>query len=90
MGSIIVLPKGRPHPFAARVFINWTLSAEAGAIWTKWYAPSSRVDVSKKELDPIELFQPGIQYFNGDSEEWTKKAPERMAKAREIFTSLLK
>lgn len=88
-GGILVLPKSRPHPNAARVFVNWILGKESGVIWTKMYRASNRLDISKEGLDPLELFQPDVEYVNSETEEWAKKAVEHMVKAREIFAGLL-
>ncbi len=53
------LVNGAPHPNAARVFLNWLLSAEAGQLISEaTQLPSTRADVSKENIPARTIPEP--------------------------------
>ncbi len=90
-GGGIVFLKNAPHPNAARVFVNWVLSKEAGTIAAKAFgAQSAREDVATDFLDPVMLRQPGVKYYSQFTEDAEGKKREYMQLAKEIWGDLLK
>lgn len=69
-GNVGLVDKA-PHPNAAIVYINWLLSKEGQEEWVKVPRASRRADVKPVvvELSP----KPGLSYFNGYKEEYTKE-----------------
>lgn len=87
----ISLIKQAPHPGAARVFLNWVLTAEAQTLHSRAnLLPSARVDVSTTGLDPTNIIQPGGRYFNADNEDFILSLPQKRDLAREVFSNLIK
>ncbi|MBI4334703.1 MAG: extracellular solute-binding protein [Chloroflexi bacterium] len=84
-GSVSFIDKA-PHPNAAKLFINWFLTKEGGAILSRASEyQSGRVDVPTDFLEPENLRQPGIKYINVDTQEYARKRGEMAIVAREIF-----
>ncbi len=78
--------KDRPHPNAAKVFVNWLLSREGQTIMTDIFgAPSRRLDVKYEAWDPNFQVQPGFRYINSDNEEWVAKRLELQKVSRDIW-----
>lgn len=74
------------HPNAAKLYINWILSKEGLATYTRAYgSPSARLDVPTDFLSPDRLRQPGVKYFWADYESYLSKEPAYYKEAREIF-----
>lgn len=87
----ISLIKQAPHPNAARSFLNWVLTAEAQTLHSKAnLLPSARVDVSTEGLDPSNIIQPGVKYFNADNEDFILSLPQKRNLAREVFGQLVR
>lgn len=87
----ISLIKQAPHPGAARVFLNWVLTAEAQTLHSKAnLLPSARIDVSTAGLDPSNIMQPGVKYFNADNEDFILSLPQKRNLAREVFGYLIR
>ncbi|MBI4334714.1 MAG: extracellular solute-binding protein [Chloroflexi bacterium] len=84
-GCLMLVTKA-PHPNAARLFVNWALTKEGGAVFSKAHGyQSARLDVPTDFLEPENIRQPGIKYIGMDKPEyWNKKVP-MLAIAKEIF-----
>ena len=55
----------RPHPNAAKIFINWLLSKEAQATWQKLVGENSlRIDIPKDDVPPEVVPRKGASYFH--------------------------
>lgn len=84
-GGLALIDKA-PHPYAAKLFINWLLTKETLAIYTKAYAAHSlRLDVPTDFLASERIRQPGVKYYFGDEEEFLLKLGGLFPQAREIF-----
>jgi iron(III) transport system substrate-binding protein len=83
--SNIVVMKNRPHPNAARVFLNWYLSKPVeGALAKEMGEDTRRTDVPQ-QVDPAQQRLPGVKYYEAQNEENTpaaRKAQELIAKFR--------
>ncbi len=65
----------RPHPNAARLFLNWVLSKEGQELWVRAFdANSRRTDVAP--VNPDESPIPGRKYLRSDQEENFDKIEE--------------
>ncbi|MBI4330764.1 MAG: extracellular solute-binding protein [Chloroflexi bacterium] len=90
-GGNLGLVNRAAHPSAARVFVNWLLSAEGGLLWQKATGQqSARTDVPLDYMDPLKVRREGIKYVFGDDEEFLMKQPEQMKEAAGIFGHLMK
>lgn len=73
-----------PHPNAAKLYVNWVLSKEGSALWSKnSQVNARRVDVPV--FDELTYPKPGVQYLRSDDE---RLLPE-MQKTQDIAKSLL-
>lgn len=90
-GNISLINRA-PHPASAILFINWLLSNEGQAVFSKAILnPSARVDVSTDWVDPAKIIRPGVKYYYGtNTEEFHLAGMDAMKKARDIFGNLLK
>lgn len=89
-GNVSLVNKA-PRPNASRVFINWLLTKEGQAVFSRaTQNPSTRVDVSEEYVDPAKRRVPGVKYYNSENEEFLLAGPDRMKVAREIFGHLIK
>jgi ABC-type Fe3+ transport system substrate-binding protein len=69
--SVILLPKGAPHPNAATVFLNWYASQPGQEAFSRaWNAPSRRTDVKLESVPDFIVPRPGVQYLDQYNEEW--------------------
>ncbi len=83
--------KDPAHPFAQKLFINWILTRDAQTLFSRArQSPSSRMDVTTEGLEPSLIPEPGIEYFNGDAEDFVRKEPQFREQAIEIFQQLVK
>lgn len=91
-GGAMSLLNNAPHPSAARVLINWSLSREGLAHISRIQdLQTARVDVPTDFLDPVRIRQPGAKYFLGaDSEQWIARDPEYKKAAEEVLGHLMK
>ena len=83
--SNIVVIKNRPHPNAARIFLNWYLSKPIEAVLAKEMGEDTRRADVPQQVDPAQQRLPGIKYYDAQSEENTpaaRKAQELIAKFR--------
>ncbi len=77
-----------PHPKAAQLYVNWLLTRETAALWTKTMEFASvRADVSREGLDPDSLPRPGDIY--PDAELFQLRTDMRKIGA-DIFAPLMK
>ncbi len=89
--GFIVLVNKAAHPNAAKLFVNWFLGREAQTLYSKSnLLPSSRLDVPTDSSDPINIRQPGMKYFNRNSEDFISGDLDRQNIAREIFGHLMR
>lgn len=84
-GSVIVMDKA-PHPYAARVFLNWMLSKEGQTVWTTTSGLASRRLDAPLEHIPEELQpNPGVSYLRSYKEEIVMKKDEIVEYLNQIF-----
>lgn len=84
-GGLALLDRA-PHPNAAKLFVNWLLTRETLATYTRAYAAQSlRLDVPTDFLPPERLRKSGVKYYFGDEEEFLLKLGGLFPQAREIF-----
>lgn len=63
------VPTKFAHPNAAIVFVNWLLSKEGQAVFSKsWGNPSTRADVPTEGIDPLFVPVPGQKYYGESAE----------------------
>lgn len=81
-----------PHPNSAKLFINWALTKEGGALLSRAIGgQSARLDVPTDFLDPRFVRQAGQQkYFNTITEEDTRKKDAFAKVAMDIFAPIMK
>ncbi|MBI4332970.1 MAG: extracellular solute-binding protein [Chloroflexi bacterium] len=79
-----------PHPAASRVFVNWLLSKEGMAVFSKAFGfQTARVDIPTEHLNPDELRIPGGKYLNVISEEYMINKRKYTDIAKTEWASLL-
>lgn len=75
-----------PHPNATKLFINWALTREGGTILSRSHGyQSARIDVATDFLQPENVRQPGIKYFNQDKHEYSSQKIPMQDVASQIF-----
>lgn len=80
-----------PHHNAAKVFVNWLMSKEGLAIYSRaTLLQSARKDVSTDFLEPDSVRNPNLQYFSYAREEVVLRSEAAMKLAKEIYGPLLK
>ncbi len=85
-GGNFAMVKGRPHPNAAKLYLNWLLSQEGQTVFSIASGRQSRrLDVSKDHLDPTQIIEPGTKYANGDDEDYLRLEGKYYDISREIF-----
>ncbi|MBI4329978.1 MAG: extracellular solute-binding protein [Chloroflexi bacterium] len=91
-GVTVSLQNRRPHPNAARVFVNWLLTQEGQTVYVKGYAfDSLREDVAPSSPDPRFARQAGKEYkLVVDAEEWVRTQEKGAPIFRQLISSLLK
>jgi iron(III) transport system substrate-binding protein len=77
--SNIVVVKNRPHPSAARVFLNWYLSKPVETALAKEMGEDTRRTDVPQQVDPAQQRVPGIKYYDAQSEENTPAARNAQA-----------
>ena len=69
--SVVILPKGSPHPNAATVFLNWITSHAGQAVYSHVEKqPSRRVDVHEPLIVDFTVPKPGLTYLDQYNENW--------------------
>lgn len=90
----LILVNRTPHPYAAKVFINWLLSKEGQIMQQKFMgSQSSRVDIPLDGVESTQIRKAGDKYFIGASETegWVETEQDRyLEMAREIFGPLVR
>lgn len=97
-GTVVVVGAGnvavmnnRPHPNAAKVFVNWVLSKEGQTILSKATAQASRrLDVPTEHLDPWMVPDAKMKYLWETDEDYMKAQEKNFELAKELFSPLLK
>lgn len=88
----VSLLRDRPHPYASRLFLNWFLSKEGQSIVARTdLRQTSRLDIPEeilRQLPDAKKRQPGVKYFNTETEEFMAKEEESLKKIKEIYGSL--
>ncbi len=89
-GNVSLVNKA-PHPYTARVFINWLLTKEGQLAFTRGLPyHSARLDVPTDQIEPSKMRTPGVKYFYTETEEYLLLENERGKTAKDIFAALLK
>ncbi len=89
-GAVTLINK-RPHPHAAKIFINWLLSREGATVFCNSYGvQSSRLDVPTDDLLPGVIRQAGIKYPFSSSEEWEATMGPKAKVLMELFGPLVR
>jgi ABC-type Fe3+ transport system substrate-binding protein len=69
--SVLLMPKGGPHPNAATVFLNWFASVPGQQVYSHVEGQlSRRVDVHDPAVVPFMVPKPGVQYLDQYNEDW--------------------
>jgi iron(III) transport system substrate-binding protein len=69
--SVVLLPKGAPHPNAQTVFLNWIASRPGQEIYSQVERqPSRRVDVQDPAIVDFTIPKPGLNYLDQYTEDW--------------------
>ena len=75
--GVLTVNKGAPHPNAAKVYINWFLSAEGQGYWSKATSvPSYRQDAPHEGVMDVMVPKPGKDYFETQAEDFARKQTE--------------
>lgn len=89
--SGLALVNKAPHPNAAKIFVNWLLTKEGQTFFSKIMGvQSARIDVPTDFLDPMQVRQPNVKYYNASTEDFLISEPEKRKTAIEIFKPLVK
>lgn len=90
----ISLLRDRPHPYSARLFLNWFLSKEGQSIVAQTdMRQTSRLDIPEeilRQIPAIKKRQPGVKYFNTETEEFLAMEEESLKKIKEIYGPLIR
>ena len=75
-GSFAIV-RGAPHPNALRVYLDYLLSRDGQAEWTREIGFATlRQDVAKDKVDPLLVPKPGVQYMENHGERYVKMREE--------------
>ncbi len=79
------MPKRSPHPNATTLFVNWLMTKEGMAVFSKGYGhPSSRLDAPGEEVNPA-LRPPKELKIYPSSEEYIMVKDEMTKEAKKII-----
>jgi ABC-type Fe3+ transport system substrate-binding protein len=85
--SVLIMPKGAPHPNAQKVFLNWAASQRGQAIYSQVeHQLSRRVDVHEPSVLPFTVPKPGVTYLDQYNEDWALN--QRAKIIDEVMTAL--
>jgi ABC-type Fe3+ transport system substrate-binding protein len=85
--SVLMSPKGAPHPNAAQVFMNWYASLPGATTYqTLMLETSQRLDVDKSSLPPYVVPVDGVEYWVDSDLDWFL---EQRADVSEQFVELV-
>jgi ABC-type Fe3+ transport system substrate-binding protein len=80
--SVIIQPKGSPHPSAATVFLNWYMSKPGQDVYsTTWETPSRRLDVQVPTIPAYTVPKPGAAYLDQYEEDWYVNTRPKLQKS---------
>jgi ABC-type Fe3+ transport system substrate-binding protein len=80
--SVILQPKGSPHPNAATVFLNWYMSKPGQDVYsTTWETPSRRLDVKIASIPAYTVPKAGANYLDQYEENWYTNTRPTLQKA---------
>jgi ABC-type Fe3+ transport system substrate-binding protein len=69
--SVMILPKGAPHPNAQTVFFNWAASQRGQAVYSHVeHQLSRRVDVNEPTALDFTRPKDGVTYLDQYNEDW--------------------
>jgi ABC-type Fe3+ transport system substrate-binding protein len=69
--SVVIMPKGAPHPKAQIVFLNWAAGQRGQAIYSQVeHQLSRRIDVNTSSALPFTVPKPGVSYLDQYNEDW--------------------
>jgi ABC-type Fe3+ transport system substrate-binding protein len=69
--SVVLMPKGSPHPNAATVFLNWFSSRAGQQVYSHVEGQRSRrVDVDEPSVLDFMVPKPGVTYLDQYNEDW--------------------
>jgi ABC-type glycerol-3-phosphate transport system substrate-binding protein len=69
--SVLIMPKGSPHPNAQIVFLNWAAGQPGQAVYSHVeHQLSRRVDVHEPSVLPFNVPKPGVTYLDQYNEDW--------------------
>ncbi len=89
--GIISIPKGTPHPNAAKILINFLLTQEGQTLSSRASGyQSTRVDVPTDHLESIIVRQPGVKYISTTDKDFLAKEVDLKNRVIEVFKPLLK
>ena len=84
--SVVSLLKGRPHPNAAAIFVNWILTkAGQEALHRPQLYPSLRKDVPTDHVPPYTIVQRGLNYLDTYTEEFQAKRGVTATKVQDLL-----
>jgi iron(III) transport system substrate-binding protein len=84
-GTMSIVNKA-PHPNAAIVYINWVLTKKGQELWQGAIGiPSRRTDVSRKDVDEVQIPKAGVEYFLSFTEQAQTRDPKEEALITELF-----
>jgi iron(III) transport system substrate-binding protein len=79
--SVIILPKGSPHPNAQTVFVNWYASQPGQVAFSRaFHVPSLREDVDVKGIPDYVIPKPGRKYQDQYNEAWASSGKPKIRK----------
>ncbi len=88
-GCLAIFNK-RPHPNAAKLFVNWLLTKEGQTVFVRGFGnPSARLDVPTEGIPLLFFVEPGEKVFF-ESMETLNLRPKMMEVANEIFSPVSK
>jgi ABC-type Fe3+ transport system substrate-binding protein len=82
--SLVWAIKGRPHPNAGKVFINWILGKDGGTSWSKEILENSRrfdVPVFNPDVEPVA----GVKYVPIQAEDMLPKTEESQKLIKDLL-----
>lgn len=89
-GNVSFLSK-KPHPYAAKLFMNWLLSKEGQTVFQEaTLVHSGRLDIPFAFLPEGKARDPRVKYFNVEVEDILHRSSEDYKVAKEIFGHLMK
>ncbi len=89
--SVLGLANQAPHPNAARVLVNWLLTAEGQRLFSQGFGqPAMRLGVSTEGIDPFTVVKPGEKVFYADEDFFIEVQTAGPKIGQKLFGHLLK